>query len=68
MRDPVGAFMLMVNWPASVRGKKESPSSGHEPEAQDEHAHQRGDCQAGTLRARRTQPLVDIQHPVELRG
>ena len=25
---PGGAFMLMVNWPASVRGKKARPSNG----------------------------------------
>ena len=28
MRVPVGTFMLMVNWPASVRGKNAKPSKG----------------------------------------
>ena len=28
MRVPVGTFRLMVNWPASVCGKKARPSSG----------------------------------------
>src|ERR1051326_6368582 len=28
-RVPVGALRLITNWPASVRGKKESPSSGN---------------------------------------
>ena len=36
MRVPVGAFTLMVNWPASVRGKKATPSNGIDPEAQHE--------------------------------
>ena len=27
-RVPEGAFMLMTNWPASVRGKKASPIKG----------------------------------------
>ena len=29
MRVPVGAFTLMTNWPASVRGKKETPMKGY---------------------------------------
>ena len=28
MRLPVGTFTLMVNWPASVRGKKATPRVG----------------------------------------
>ena len=33
-REPLGAFKLITNWPASVRGKKERPSKGKIAEAQ----------------------------------
>jgi hypothetical protein len=31
MRAPVGTLRLIVNWPASVRGKNATPSNGYNP-------------------------------------
>src|ERR1019366_3572072 len=54
MRDPVGAFRLMVNCPASERGKNERPSKGNRPRLSTNAPISTATAAAGKRVARRT--------------
>src|SRR5665213_2850764 len=54
IREPVGAFRLMVNCPASERGKKESPNNGKRPRLATNAPSSRQTVKTGKRVARRT--------------
>src|SRR5580700_10571516 len=54
MRLPVGTFKLIVNCPASVRGKKATPASGYRPRLRRNRTASAATVSPGRPSARRT--------------
>ena len=65
MRVPVGAFTLMTNWPASVRGKKETPTNGIQQETQNKQPRETEHHLPGTVERLPHPALVTVQHRLE---
>ena len=65
IREPVGAFRLMVNWPASERGKNESPRNGTSPKLSDEQPHESDHGQQRAIRGSSHQSFIHIEQPIE---
>ena len=67
MRVPEGSLTFIMNWPGSVRGKKEKSSSGNRNRLSDDDAGEHEQNRDRPLQHDADDAIVEIQKAFELR-